>query len=77
MRWHRSKLIISLPEKGFREEVLGRTKRFELVCIFVTLKKGLSKISMFYGFAKRKVLVLNAYAKGEEKSLWGNSLFIT
>ena len=70
MRWHISKLIMSLPEKGFREKVLGRTKRFELVCIFVTLKKGLSVISMFYDLLKKNSLVLDArMQKGEEKSL--------
>ena len=50
MHRHKSKLIMSLPEKGFREDVLEHIKRFELVCIFVTLKKGLSEISMFLIF---------------------------
>ena len=53
MRWHKSKLIMSLTEKG------------------------LSEISMFYDLLKKKFLVLDAYALGEEKSLRGTSLFLT
>ena len=45
---------MSLPEKGFREKVLEHAKRFQLVCIFVTLKKGLSFISMFYDLIKKR-----------------------
>ena len=78
MRWHKSKLIMSLPEKGFREKVLERTKWFELVYNFITLKKGLSVISMFYDFLKKRSLVLDArMQKGKEKSLRETSLFLT